>query len=143
MAPEAVSEAMRPTLRQQAAYFVQKKRGSLTQLQFARRVGISDSTVCRLEAGKDNFSEETLTLICRAFNCSLQDIFPDEFTKTNSDRTGLKLIPAQKPVWTPYREPEEPTIRPVMAFLGFISAQIGLFCRQIRDIPAGNKVIAS
>jgi len=99
MAPEAVSEAMRPTLRQQAAYFVRKKRGSLTQVQFARRVGISDSTVCRLEAGKDNFSEETLSLICRAFNCTLQDIFPYEFSKSNHDFTVSIVSPNTQPVW--------------------------------------------
>ena len=33
--------------------------------------------------------------------------------------------------------------QPVLAFLGFIFAQISLFCRQIKVIPSRNKVIAS
>ena len=134
---------MRLRLRQQLAKFLQQRRGSLTLEQFAIRTGISDSTLWRLEDCSTNCSLETLLQICRAFNCTLQDIFPDEFAKTNADGPGANVNPAPKPVWTPYREPEYPTIRPVMAFLGFISAQIGLFCRQLKVIPSGNKVIAS
>ena len=133
---------MRMRLRKQLANFLRQRRGNLTYVQFAIRTGISDSTLWRLEECATNCSLETLILICRAFNCTLQDIFPDEFAKTNADHTGLKPNRAPKPVWTPYREPEDAPIRPVMAFLGFILAQIGLFCRLIKVIPPRNKAIA-
>jgi len=98
------SEAMRPALRQQLAYFLWKNRGPLTQEQFARRIGLSDSTVCRLEACKCNFSEKTLSQICWVFKCTLQDIFPYEFSKSNSASTGSIASPGQQPVWTPSQQ---------------------------------------
>ena len=70
-------------------------------------------------------------------------IFPDEYSKNNSNTTRSHAIPGQKPVWNPLQQPNLRPIRPVMAFLGFIFAQIGLFYRQIKAIPSRNKVMPS
>jgi len=99
-------------------------------------------TIYRLKDGERKLDSDTLRNLCVGFDCKLQDIFPDEFTKNNSDRSGLKPKPGQPRVWNPFNDPDLPPIRPVMAFLSFIFAQIGLFCRQIKAIASRIKVIA-
>ena len=52
-----------------------KKRGDLTYQQFSRKVGLSDSTLHRLELGQQNVTLNTLEQICDRLKCSISDIF--------------------------------------------------------------------
>ena len=134
---------MREPLKKQMARFISRQLLGTTLRAVSLRTNIPIQTLSRLRIGEDEILSSTIDAVRTGFRCTLQDIFPDEYQQPKSDHTGLKPKPVQKPVWTPFREPEWPQIQPVMAFLGFIFARIGLFCRQIKVIPSGNKVIAS
>jgi transcriptional regulator with XRE-family HTH domain len=62
-------------LRKQLGEFLRKRRGSLTLVQFARKLGISDSTLHRLELGHQNITIDTLEEILKRLKCSVADIF--------------------------------------------------------------------
>ena len=59
----------------QLAAFLRKKRGDLTFQQFARKTGISDSTLHRLELAEQNVTLDTLEQICDRLKCRISDIF--------------------------------------------------------------------
>jgi DNA-binding Xre family transcriptional regulator len=61
----------------QLAAFLRKRRGDLTYAQFARKVGLSDSTLHRLEMGEQNVTLKTLEHICRRLKCRVGDVFPE------------------------------------------------------------------
>ena len=63
-------------LKNQLAKFLREKRGELTLLQFARKLGISDSTLQRLEIGEQNLTLKSLQQIVDRLNCEIADIFP-------------------------------------------------------------------
>lgn len=44
-----------------------RKELGLNQADFAKRIGLSQSTLAMLEAGKRNFNEKHLKLVCSAF----------------------------------------------------------------------------
>jgi transcriptional regulator with XRE-family HTH domain len=64
-------------LAKQLGAFLRGKRGRLTYAQFAKRMGISDSTLHRLEMGDQNVTLKTLEHIARRLRCRMADIFPD------------------------------------------------------------------
>ncbi len=66
---------MAKSLHDQLAKFLRKKRGDLTYLQFSRRLGISASTLHRMERGEQNVTLETLEQIMARLKCCLDDIF--------------------------------------------------------------------
>lgn len=41
---------------------------NLNQTDFARRISVSRSAVCKMESGENSPSEQTISLICREFN---------------------------------------------------------------------------
>jgi len=59
----------------QLGAFLRTKRGSLTYAQFARKVGISDSSLQRLETGEQNLTLKTLEHIVNRLKCKVSDIF--------------------------------------------------------------------
>lgn len=61
----------------QLGEFLRKKRGSLTYAQFAKKLGISDASLHRLEMGQQNVTLKTLEHITQRLKCSMSDIFPD------------------------------------------------------------------
>ena len=67
---------MPAALKDQLAKFLREKRGELTLLQFARKLGISDSTLQRLEIGDQNLTLKSLQRIVSRLNCEIADIFP-------------------------------------------------------------------
>ena len=67
---------MPTALKDQLAKFLRDKRGELTLLQFARKLGISDSTLQRLEIGDQNITLKSLQRIVDRLNCEMADIFP-------------------------------------------------------------------
>jgi DNA-binding Xre family transcriptional regulator len=66
---------MAQRLAKQLADFLRHKRGELTYAQFSRRVGLSDSTLQRLEMGEQNVTLKTLEQITSRLKCSMSDIF--------------------------------------------------------------------
>jgi DNA-binding Xre family transcriptional regulator len=62
-------------LANQLAAFLRKRRGDLTYQQFARKTGLSDSTLHRLELGEQNITLDTLEQLCDRLKCSISEIF--------------------------------------------------------------------
>lgn len=50
-------------------------RGDKTQEAFARKLGISQATLARLESGAQNTTIKTLQQICKALRCDVGDLF--------------------------------------------------------------------
>ena len=50
-------------------------RGDKTQDAFARKLGISQATLARLESGAQNTTIKTLQQICKALRCDLGELF--------------------------------------------------------------------
>ena len=69
---------MAQRLAKQLGAFLRKRRGDLTYQQFSRKVGISDSTLHRMEMGEQNVTLKTLEQICDRLKCSISDIFAGE-----------------------------------------------------------------
>lgn len=65
------------SLRLQLGNFLKKERGELTYAQFSRRIGISKSTLQRLEQGDQNVTLDTLEHLLGRLRKGLRDIFPD------------------------------------------------------------------
>jgi DNA-binding Xre family transcriptional regulator len=68
---------VRYQLRKQLAEFLKKKRGDQTFQQFARKIGLSDSTLQRIEMMDQNVTIDTLEYIVDRLRCKLSDIFRD------------------------------------------------------------------
>ena len=134
---------MSEPVKKQMARFISRQLLGTTLRAVSLQTNIPFNTLSRLRAGKKEILSRTIDEVRTGFRCTLQDIFPDEYRPPTSNRPGLKPNPIPRPVWTPFREDEFPPIRPVMAFLSFMFAQIGLFCRPIKLIASRNKVIAA
>jgi putative transcriptional regulator len=61
----------------QLGRFLREKRGTLTYAQFARKIGISDSSLQRLETGEQNVTLKTLEHLVNRLKCTVSDIFPE------------------------------------------------------------------
>ena len=64
-------------LAKQLAAYLRKQRGDLTFQQFARKTGISDSTLHRLELAEQNITLDTLEQLCDRLKCPIAEIFKD------------------------------------------------------------------
>ena len=64
-------------LAKQLAAYLRKQRGDLTFQQFARKTGISDSTLHRLELAEQNITLDTLEQLCDRLKCPISEIFKD------------------------------------------------------------------
>ena len=69
--------AMGQKMAKQLGAYLRSKRGNLTYAQFARKMGISDSSLQRLETGEQNVTLKTLEHIVNRLKCKVSDIFPD------------------------------------------------------------------
>lgn len=61
----------------QLGAFLKRERGEMTYAQFARRVGISKSTVQRMEQGEQNVTLDTLEAVLAKTKRQMSDIFAD------------------------------------------------------------------
>ncbi len=68
---------MRKSLEQQLGTFLRKRRGDATYMQFARKVGMEPSSLCRLERGEQNITLRSLGLIMRRLHVRFHEMFPD------------------------------------------------------------------
>ena len=53
-------------------------RGETPQYLFARRLGVSKSSLNRMELGEQNVSLKTLERLCTRLKCDVGDLFPPE-----------------------------------------------------------------
>jgi DNA-binding Xre family transcriptional regulator len=53
-------------------------RGETPQYLFARRLGISKSSLNRMEVGDQNVSLRTLEILCARLKCDVGDLFPKD-----------------------------------------------------------------
>jgi transcriptional regulator with XRE-family HTH domain len=67
---------MRQTLDHQLAIFLRKRRGEITYAAFARKLGITPSSLFRLENRQQSITLKTLQQIMDRLKCSWSDIFP-------------------------------------------------------------------
>lgn len=54
---------------------LRKRRGNTPQLQFSKKLGVSNATLNRLENEVQNVSLATLEILCKAFKCDIGDLF--------------------------------------------------------------------
>jgi len=54
---------------------IRMRRGEKTQEAFARKLGISQATLARLESGAQNTTIKTLQQICKALRCDIGELF--------------------------------------------------------------------
>lgn len=47
-------------------------------MQFAKKLGISDSSLNRLEIGEQNISLRLIERLCARLKCDITDLFPKE-----------------------------------------------------------------
>ena len=62
----------------QFAAFLRKKQGDATYAQFARKLGISASSLHRLQNLAQSATLERLHQILTRLKCRLRDVFPDD-----------------------------------------------------------------
>ncbi len=56
---------------------LQQLRGEQSQLQFSRKLGISKSSLNRMELGEQNVSLKTLETLCNRLGCKVGDLFAE------------------------------------------------------------------
>jgi transcriptional regulator with XRE-family HTH domain len=69
---------VRRNLDQQLAKFLRKERGSLSYAAFSRKVGLSHTTLHRLERGEHHLTLNKLETVLGKLKVRLKDVFPDE-----------------------------------------------------------------
>jgi transcriptional regulator with XRE-family HTH domain len=63
-------------LRSRLAAFIRQRRGSTPQRVFARKMGVAQSTIMRIENEDQNVTLKTLEQLCKAFHVDVGDLFP-------------------------------------------------------------------
>lgn len=72
-----------------------RKDNSLTQSELARRIGVQQSDLCRMENGEYKVSLDTLFKILAVFGMDIGEFFREEFpppTPTDQDNDLLRLF---------------------------------------------------
>ena len=70
---------MRRHLEKQLAAFLRKERGELSYARFSKKVGISHTTLHRIERGEHHLTLSKLETVIEKLGVCLKDIFPKEF----------------------------------------------------------------
>lgn len=97
-------------LRQRLAIFIKEKRGSTTQREFARKIGVAQSTIMRIENLDQNVTINTLETLCRVFHTDVGELFPRVSTAKNyamKSPTGLS-VPESQPAALLHEEAPKP-----------------------------------
>lgn len=63
-------------LRTRLAAFIRNARGDVPQRVFARKMGVAQSTIMRIENEDQNVTLDTLEQLCKAFHVDIGDLFP-------------------------------------------------------------------
>ena len=56
---------------------LRKRRGNLSQVAFARKLGISQATLNRIENVRQNVTLATLEQFTKVLKCDIEDLFKD------------------------------------------------------------------
>jgi len=69
-------------LRKQLGEFLRQERGNLTLAQFAKKLGVSDSSLQRLEIGEQNITIDTLERLLGKLDAPMEKVFrkPTKFS---------------------------------------------------------------
>jgi transcriptional regulator with XRE-family HTH domain len=70
---------VRRNLEKQLAAFLRKRRGTISYAKFAKVIGLSHTTLHRLERGEHHLTLYKLETVIEKLRIRLKDIFPDEF----------------------------------------------------------------
>lgn len=68
------------SLQKQLGEFLRKRRGNLTLPAFARKLGISSSSLHRMELGEQNVTLTTLDRVLKRLKCNAAEVFKDSHT---------------------------------------------------------------
>jgi transcriptional regulator with XRE-family HTH domain len=71
------------SLHRQLGRFLRRKRGDMTLSAFARKLGISTSSLQRMELGEQNVTFQTLEHLLKRLHCTPAEIFRDAKTDHN------------------------------------------------------------
>lgn len=66
---------VRTTLDRQFAVFIRKQRGEMPYRDFARKLGISKSSLARLEMGEESITLKRLNQVLARLKCQPEDVF--------------------------------------------------------------------
>jgi len=66
---------MAASMQKQLGQFLRKRRGEMTLPAYARKLGISSSSLHRMEMGEQNVTLKTLELLLKRLKCSAADVF--------------------------------------------------------------------
>ncbi len=64
-------------MQKQLGKFLRRKRGEMTYPVFARKLGISSSSLHRMELGEQNVTIKTLEHLLKRLKCTVSDVFED------------------------------------------------------------------
>jgi transcriptional regulator with XRE-family HTH domain len=70
---------VRRNLDRQLATFLKKERGSLSYADFSKKIGLSHTTLHRIERGEHHLTLNKLETVLNRLKICLRDIYPNEF----------------------------------------------------------------
>jgi len=88
-------------LRERLARFIRERRGDIPQREFARKIGVAQSTIMRIENLDQNVTIKTLESLCSAFHADIGDLFPSVDSARDYPpriRSGLTTPPPRSAV---------------------------------------------
>jgi transcriptional regulator with XRE-family HTH domain len=62
-------------MQKQLGQFLRRKRGKLSYPAFARKLGVSSSSLHRMEMGEQNVTLKTLQHLLKRLKCTVADMF--------------------------------------------------------------------
>jgi DNA-binding Xre family transcriptional regulator len=62
-------------MQKQLGEFLRKRRGKMSYPAFARKLGLSSSSLHRMEMGEQNVTLKTLEHLLKRLRCSVNDVF--------------------------------------------------------------------
>jgi transcriptional regulator with XRE-family HTH domain len=63
------------SMQKQLGEFLRKKRGEMSYPAFARKIGISSSSLQRMEMGEQNVTLKTLEHLLKRLKCDVDEVF--------------------------------------------------------------------
>lgn len=61
-------------------------RGDKSQLQYSKEIGLSNSTLRRLEDGTQNLTLDSLQILCERLGCDVVELFREDDARARSRR---------------------------------------------------------
>lgn len=91
------------SLDQKLARFVRLQRGTQTFSQFARKLGLGESTLHRIENGQQSATLRSVQQILKALRCDYDDVFGDS-AGVAENSSSAKPVSETKPAAGSYRK---------------------------------------